>query len=116
MALDLDIDVVWWMLGQWQQQASRSAPQKMKLAYAMAALHLADGYDVIVAQHLDSTNQYQTFARIAANNGAKLYELLLLAPLDEAIERCKRRGRSQGYRTGFRPGGILDGGGREKKL
>lgn len=116
MALKLDIDLVWWMMGQWQASRPHSHKQKMKLAYALAHTHLYEGYDVIVAQDLESLDYYKEFEAIANTCKADLREVTLLAPLDEAIERCKARGRALGYKTGFRPGGILESEGKEKKL
>lgn len=116
MALKLDIDELWFMLGQWQSSRPASNMQKMKLAYVMAGMHLQDGYDVIVAQHLDNLSYYKVFESIARACGATMYEVLLIAPLQEAIERCKERGRVSGYPSGFRPGGILESEGRESKL
>ncbi len=116
MALNLDIDKVWWMMGQWQQERPRSHIQKMKLSYVLTEQHLSDGYDVIVAQTMREPGYYEQFDQIAQKCTARLYEFVLIAPLEDAIERCKIRGRANGYETGFRPGGILDLGGREEKL
>jgi len=116
LALNLDIDTLWHMMGQWQASRPQSETQKMKYAYALAALHLADGFDVIVPNLMESTEHYDRFERIADACGAALYEFVLLAPLEDGIERCKTRARNMGYEDGFRPGGILDTSGREKKL
>ncbi len=116
MALKLDIDQIWFMLGQWQASRPRSNDQKMKLAYVMAGTHLQDGYDVIIAQHLDNVSYYKIFESIVRASGADMYEVLLHAPVQDAIERCMERGRASGYPTGFRPGGILESEGREAKI
>jgi chloramphenicol 3-O-phosphotransferase len=116
MALKLDIDQLWFMLGQWQKSRPRSSDQKMKLAYVMAGTHLQDGYDVIVAQHLDNISYYKIFESIAAACGANMYEVLLHAPVQQAIERCIERGKASGYPTGFRPGGILETEGKDAKI
>jgi len=107
---------LWFMLGQWQSSRPASSIQKMKLAYCMAGMHLQDGFDVIVAQHLDNVSYYKVFESIANACGATMYEVLLTTSLQEAAERCKKRGRASGYPSGFRPGGILDSEGREAKL
>jgi predicted kinase len=116
MALKLDIDQLWFMLGQWQASRPKSTDQKMKLAYVMAGLHLQDGYDVVVAQDLDNISYYKIFEKIAEACHANMYEILLDAPVQEVIERCIQRGKASGYPTGFRPGGILESEGREAKI
>jgi len=116
MALKLDIDQLWFMLGQWQASRPRSDEQKMKLAYIMAGAHLQDGFDVIVAQNLNNVSYYKTFEAITNACDADMYEVLLTAPVQEVIDRCKQRGRESGYESGFRPGGILDSEGREAKI
>lgn len=116
MALNLDIDRIWFMMGQWQASRPRSSEQKMKLAYAMADLHLKDGFDVIVAQDLDSLNQHEEFEAIAHQNNAEFYEILLTTPFKNLLDRFIARGKASGYATGWRPGGIMDTEGREAKL
>lgn len=116
MALNLDIDKIWFMIGHWQQERLRSHEQKMKLSYALAETHLNEGYDVVVAQHLGEAGYYSRFEEIAIRSGSTLVEILLDCPLDEAIYRCVERGKNSGYKTGFRPGGILDTEGGVEKL
>lgn len=116
MALNLDIDNIWIMMGGWDSPGSDSSRLKWKYAYVIAGMHLAEDYDVIIPQLMEATEQYEAFERIARVNKAALKEVVLLSTCDDAIERCKARARSQGHSAGFRPGGILDRGGREKKL
>jgi predicted kinase len=116
MTLNLDIDNIWIMMGQWQASRPHSDVQKLKYAYTLADMHLSEGYDVIVPNLMESTVQYEAFERIAAGNNAVLTELVLLTDIDEAIERCKTRARGMGHADGFRPGGVLDTSGREQKL
>jgi predicted kinase len=116
MALNLDIDNIWIMMGQWQQSRPQSDILKRKYAHAIAAMHLAEGYDVIVPNLIESVDQYEAFAQIAGANNAVLKEVVLLSTEDDAIERCKTRARALGYANGFRPGGVLDSSGRERKL
>ncbi|MCA9324671.1 AAA family ATPase [Candidatus Saccharibacteria bacterium] len=116
MTLNLDVDVLWKMMGQWRQSRPESTVQKLKYAYVIADLHLADGYDVIVPDLIQAVEQTEAFERIAAGHQAIFREIVLLSTPEDAIERCKNRARRQGYAEGFRPGGILDTGGREAKL
>jgi hypothetical protein len=90
--------------------------QRYKFAYAMAEIHLYDGYDVAVADTIPDPEVYDRFEAIAKKCGAILHEIILIAPVDEAVERCKARARRMGHASGFRPGGTLELGGREEML
>lgn len=116
MTLNLDIDNIWIMMGQWQQSRPYSEIQKLKYAYVIAAMHLADGYDVIVPNLMQSLEQYKKFEQVAKLHRATLKEIVLLSNPQDAIKRCKTRARKMGYSDGFRPGGVLDTGGRETLL
>ncbi len=116
MTLNLDIDQLWIMMGQWQASRPHSDVQKLKYAYAIADMHLADGYDVIAPDMIQTVEQYEAFERIARANHAVFKEVVLLTSPDDAVERCKTRARGMGYADGFRPGGVLDTSGREKQL
>lgn len=116
MALNLDIDQIWCMIGQWQQTRPESFEQKMLLSYAMAEAHLQAGYDVIVAQHLNEGRFYEQFEKIASATGTGLIEIALRNDLEKAIERFIDRGKKSGHPDGFRPGGIMDTEGRIAKI
>ncbi|MGC1176998.1 MAG: AAA family ATPase [Candidatus Saccharimonadales bacterium] len=116
MALNLDIDNIWIMMGQWQASRPHSDKQKLKYAYVLADMHLAEGYDVIVPNLMQTTEQYNVFERIAATHDAIFKEIILLSTCEDAVERCKKRARALGYADGFRPGGVLDTSGRELEL
>ncbi len=116
MTLNLDVDRLWHLLGQWQASMPRSEVQKYKFAYALSSVHLADGYNVVVADHIQNPEVYRRFQKIAEVHCAMFVEVVLLSTVDDAIERCKTRARKLGHETGFRPGGVLDTSGREAKL
>ena len=116
MTLNLDIDNLWVMMGQWQASRPQSDTQKLKYAYAIADMHLADGYNVIVPNLMQTAAQYEQFEHIASANNAIFREVVLLSNPDGAIERCKRRARGMGHADGFRPGGVFDTSGRERLL
>jgi predicted kinase len=115
MALNLDMDNIRAMLGQWRTDKERSVTQKLKLAHALAEIQLRDGYDVVVPNILQ-TEALEQFDKIAAMCGAMVCEIVLMAPKDEAIRRFIERGRADGNPTGFRPGGVLETGGGVAKL
>ncbi len=116
LSLNLDIDNIWIMLGQWQHTRPESEVIKLDYAYTLADMHLARGYNVIVPNLMQTFDQYERFEAIARSNNAVLKEIVLMSSCNDAIERCKMRARSQGHPEGFRPGGVLDTGGREKML
>jgi adenylate kinase family enzyme len=116
MTLNIDVDHVWWMMGQWQQTRPESDIQKLKLSALMAEAHLEDKHDVVMAQDRFSAEYYQTLESIARKTGSILLEVTLICPEDEAVQRCIDRGKRSGYETGFRPGGILETEGGVEKL
>lgn len=116
LALNLDIDNIWIMLGRWQHTRPESDEIKLDYAYTLADMHLARGYDVIVPQLMQTPDQYERFEAIAIAHQARFKEIVLLSNRADAVERCKARARRQGHAEGFRPGGVLDTGGREKML
>lgn len=116
VTLNLDIDNVWSMLGKWREEKEVSSPLAKKIALSMARVALENGHDVIVPQILQDTELADNFKRLAEEVGAEYFEILLHVEKEEAIKRFVERGKSQGHPTGFRAGGIIDTGGREKKL
>lgn len=116
LTLNLDVDRIWHMMGQWQSSLDETHRLKRKHSYALAESHLAEGYNVIVADLMESVTTPEKFERIAKIHGALFREVALVAEPADAIERCKARARSMGYEDGFRPGGVLDLNGREQKL
>lgn len=115
MALSLDMDNIRAMLGQWRTEKERSVAQKLKLAYALAEIHLRDGHDVVIPNILQ-TEALEQFDDIATKRGAAVCEIVLMVPKDEAIRRFIKRGQAGGDPTGFRPGGVLEAGGGVAKL
>lgn len=116
LTLNLDVDIIWHMVGQWQAQLDDSHKLKYQHAYALVESHIAAGYDVVVADLMETTEPLEIFEQIARRHGATFYEFILLTDREDAIERCKARARRLGYVDGFRPGGVLDTYGREQML
>jgi predicted kinase len=115
-ALNIDVDRLRDAVGQWQENQDVSMVQKYKFAYAIAEIHLSDGYDVVVADTVEDIRVFERFEAIADKCGALMCEIVLIAPVDEAIQRCKARARRMGYPSGFRTGGTLESGGKEEML
>jgi len=116
MTLNIDIDHIWWMMGQWQESRPESEEQKFVLANALVDAHLSQGYDVIIAQHVATTGYYKKLESIVDKYRAKLIEITLLCSEKDAVQRCIDRGLKAGYKNGFRPGGILESEGGANKL
>lgn len=116
MTLNLDIDRIWHMMGQWQESRPKSHEQKMQLSYEIASAHLGSGNDVVIADHINDKRILEMFEAIAEKHRAKIVEIALICNEDEAVARCLERGKSMGHKTGFRPGGILESEGGEAKI
>jgi predicted kinase len=116
LSLFLDIDDVRAMISHWREEKEVSAPLSKQMALEMARISLSAGHDVIVPQIIQSHELADSFAKLADECGAAFYEVLLSVPKDEAIRRFILRSKAAGYESGFRPGGIIDIEGREKKL
>ncbi len=116
LAMNLDTDRIWHMLGQWQYNRPRSEELQFKHSYLLAGSHLAEGYDVIVPALIQSLEGYERFEITARDNNAELKEIALVSNVDDAIARCIERGKKLGFADGFRPGGVLDTNGREQML
>lgn len=116
LTLNLEVDRLWQMLGQWQTERPESDRLKILYAQQLAGLHLQEGHDVIVPNLFESATICAVFEKVAAAHNAVFKEFVLYSSSDDAIERCKTRARGMGYTDGFRPGGVLDTTGRELKL
>ena len=116
VTLFLDIDDVWAMLSHWREEKEVSAPLSKQMALEMARINLTAGNDVIIPQIIQTSELIDKFEKLSNECGAKFYEILLSVDKDEAIQRFIMRGKADGNESGFRPGGIIDKGGREKKL
>ena len=114
--LRLDIDDIRRNISHWREQAEQSAISSKQMSLAMARVHLGLGHDVVVAQIVRSVELFNEFEQITKDTNADYYEVLLFTDKDEAIRRFKERSYAQGHASGFRPGGLIDTGGREEKL
>lgn len=116
LTLRLDIDEIRTHISHWREEAEQSAVSSKQMALAMAAAHLSLGHSVVVPQIVQKPEFFEQFEQVASENNADLVEILLLTDKDEAIRRFKERNYAQGHASGFRPGGLIDTGGREVKL
>ena len=116
LTLQLDIDDVWSMISHWREEKETSSPISKKMALEMARVNLSAGNDVIIPQIIRTEELADNFEALTKECGADYVEVLLFVEKEEAIRRFIKRGQEGGSPTGFRPGGIIDTGGRETKL
>ncbi len=116
VTLNLDIDDIWAMLSHWREEKDITAPLSKDMAIEMARISLRNGHDVVVPQILQNSELADRFKQLAADCAADYFEVLLIVDKEAAIRRFIKRGQDQGHPTGFRKGGTIDTGGREKKL
>jgi predicted ABC-type ATPase len=93
--LNLDIDRVATMIGGWRDRFSASFEAGRLLAAAMARVHLANGHDVIMPQMITSVNagELAAFEAAAAAAKAGYCQILLIAHVESAADRCMARAR-----------------------
>lgn len=116
LTLRLDIDDIRTYISHWREEDEESSVSSKQMAIAMIKVHLSLGHDVVVPQIVQKTEFFEQFEQAAKEAGADFIEVLLLVDKDEAIKRFKERNYAQGHASGFRPGGLIDTGGREVKL
>lgn len=116
LALRLDIDNIRTYISHWREDAEQSATSSKQMALAMAKVHLSLGHSVVIPQIVRKAEFFERFEEVAHETDADFFEVLLLADKEEAIRRFKERSYARGYASGFRPGGLIDTGGRETKL
>ncbi len=116
LTLQLDIDDVWSMISHWREEKETSSPISKKMALEMARISLTAGNDVIIPQIIQTVELADSFRVLSKECDADFIEVLLFVEKEEAIRRFIKRGKEGGNPTGFRPGGIIDTGGRETKL
>lgn len=113
--LNLDADKVWKMIGGWSDKKHLTTELRESLVNAMLETHLGSNNDVIIP-NIMSVERVDRFTATAHRCGAKVVKLALMTNKEDAIERFLRRGRAQGYPTGFRPGSMIGRSGGVRKL
>jgi predicted kinase len=93
LALDLDVDIIRSLLGNWRGRVTDAGLIARRLALVMATEHLESGYDVVVPQCVTRPAFIEGLERVAAVTDAEFHELVLLAPPAILVERWSRRHR-----------------------
>jgi predicted ABC-type ATPase len=94
--LNLDIDRVAALIGGRDGRFSDSFEAARPLAAAMARVHLASGHDVVMPQMMTHVNaeELADFEAAAVSARAEFLQILLIADVGPAVERCMERARS----------------------
>lgn len=87
LALNLDLDQLWPMLGRWQDDPRATGLAARRLALAMAGAQLAAGRDVIVPQFLGRPEFVDQLADLAGEHRARFVHVVL------AIDRAQMHDR-----------------------
>lgn len=91
MMLNLEIDVVRRLLGNWRADPFAAGRRARELALDLARNHLLAGHDVVVPQYLGNADYLRTLAALAAEAGAEWHELVLLDTKDVMRDRFAAR-------------------------
>lgn len=91
MALNLDIDLVRRLLGQWQEHQEASGLLARAMALAMAREHLRAGHDVVIPQYVARLHFIEQVEELAVECNAEFHEIVLLGNRDASLRRVVRR-------------------------
>jgi predicted kinase len=91
LALNLDIDVIRALLGDWKARPADAGIAARRLALAMALEHLASGIDVIVPQFLARAEFIEQLAETTAAADARFVEVALILSRPDAVAAFRRR-------------------------
>ena len=108
LALNIDLDLIRAHLGQWREYRAESARLSRRMAVETGRVAIKAGHDVVVAQILSRFEDMDLFEKLARDTQANLYEILLYAPKEAAVQRFIERGQAGGFEKGYSPGGLID--------
>jgi predicted kinase len=91
LALNLDIDVVWGLIGGRADAVDESGVAACNLAIAMATTHLAGGHDVIVPQFLSREQFIVELESAARATGAQFIEIALIVDRAQTLRAFAAR-------------------------
>jgi predicted kinase len=91
LALNLDIDHISALIGNWRNQLDESGLAARALALSMANTHLSAGYDVIVPQFLARQQFIDQLEHTAAKTNARFVEIALMVNRGDAIAAFEHR-------------------------
>ena len=113
-ALNLDLDGVRRLLGGWRDQPLEASGVARRLTLALAAAHLGDGYDVVLAQFLGRAEFLADAEDVARRAGAEFVEVVLLVSRDDAVQRFLDRTAAAAEPAHVDAGAVVEqAGGRD---
>jgi hypothetical protein len=114
--LNLDIDRVRGLLGQWQTEPTCAGLLARDLSLAMAGTHLRAGHDVVVPQYVARVEFLRRLEQVAAEAGAQFHELMLADGKDSSVRRFLVRADSTGLAVHREAHDMLDRAGGRPRL
>jgi predicted kinase len=111
LALNLDLDLVRDLLGQWREDPERAGLLTRQLALGMARTHLAAGFDVVIPQFQGRLQFLHQVDALADEVGVPLREFVLLDTRENSVRRWAAREASA--TTARTPTGPVDQGSEE---
>ena len=87
LALNLDLDSVRRMLGDWQQRPIDAGLLARAMTLEMARVHLTSGHDVVIPQYLGRPQFLEQAEQVAGEVGAPFLEFVLMDGRDNAVRR-----------------------------
>lgn len=94
LALNLDIDRLRGLLGQWRADVHSAGLLARAIALAAARVHLAGGHDVVVPQFLGRPEYIDQLEQLALELHAEFHEVVLMADKEIALRRFADRARA----------------------
>lgn len=90
-ALNLDIDRIRDLIGDWRARPVQAGLLARDIALAAARTHLTSGYDVVVPQLLARPRFIEQAETLAAELGCAFHEIVLTDTRENALRRCADR-------------------------
>jgi len=87
LALNLDLDSVRRMLGNWQDRPIDAGLLARAMTLEMARVHLSGGHDVVIPQYLGRPQFIEQAERVAGEVGVPFLEFVLMDGRDNAVHR-----------------------------
>lgn len=94
LALNLDIDRIRALLGDWRNHPTDAGLRARALSIAAARVQLFENGDVVVPQFLGKPDFLDQLQTLAAETRAEYHELVLLPDREEAVRRFEHRTRT----------------------
>lgn len=116
LALNLDIDRVRSLIGQWRSDPYAAGLLAREIALAAAGTHLAAGHDVVIPQLLCRLPFIAQLERLAGEAGVEFHEIVLLDSKENALRRFQERSRAAADPAHVEAQELLDRSGGQAEL